>query len=117
MSDVVQEGRRFGAAIGLRDAALCPLQRKGKQSQAREGRIVFEEHAPGNPTPRLSLSMVKDPLDGRLMLSVWAMLNGKHAKVLNIEWFGDKVQVVSFRRGEWESELLAMGRAAGFPVH
>jgi hypothetical protein len=77
MSDVVQEGRRFGAAIGLRDAAL----------------------------------------DGRLMLSVWAMLNGKHAKVLNIEWFGDKVQVVSFRRGEWESELLTMGRAAGFPVH
>src|SRR5262245_8384147 len=117
MSDAVQGGKRFSAAIGLRDAALCLLQRKGKQSQAREDRIVFEEHAPRNPTPRLSLSMVKHPLDGRFMLSVWAMLNGKHAKVLNIEWLDEKVEVVSFRRGEWESELLAMGRAAGVSVH
>ena len=51
------------------------------------------------------------------MLSAWASLKGEHGKVLNIEWLGDNIKVVSFRRGEWESELLAMSRAAGVAVH
>jgi hypothetical protein len=117
MSDALREGKRFGAAIGLRDAALALLQKNGRPSQAHGGSIVFELHSPDNPTPRLSLVMLKHPLDGRLMLSVWAMLKGRHDKVLNIEWLGDKVELVSFRRGEWESELLAMARAAGVTVH
>jgi len=50
-----------------------------------------------------------------MVLSVWANLEDKHAKVLNIEWRVDTVEVVSFWRGEWESELLAMGRA--IPMH
>ena len=41
--------------------------------------------------------------------SVWAMRKDKYGKVLNIAWLGDKVQLTSFRRGEWETELLAMG--------
>jgi hypothetical protein len=35
----------------------------------------------------------------------------KHAEALNIEWRGNAVVIVSFRRGQWENELLAMGRA------
>jgi len=50
-----------------------------------------------------------------MVLSVWTNLEDKHAKVLNIEWRVDTVEVVSFWRGEWESELLAMGRA--IPMH
>jgi hypothetical protein len=117
MSDGLQGGRRLGAAIRLREAGLALLQKEGKQSQTHGGAIVFEPHTPENPEPRLSLSLMKHPLDGRFMLSVWAMRKDKHAKVLNIEWFGDKVELVNFRRGEWETELLAMGRAAGSAVH
>jgi hypothetical protein len=50
-----------------------------------------------------------------MVLSVWTNLEDKHAKVLNIEWRVDTVEVVSFWRGEWESGLLAMGRA--IPMH
>lgn len=117
MSNISTSGKRFVAATNLRDAALALLHKKGKQSQDREGRLVFEEHSPENPTPLLSLLLSTQPLDGRKMLSVWAILKGAHAKVLNVEWLGEEVQVVSFRRGEWESELLAMGRAIGVAVH
>jgi hypothetical protein len=51
------------------------------------------------------------------MLNVWATLRGKHVKVLNIEWMREAIDLTTFRRGEWESELLAMGRAPGMAVH
>ena len=95
MSNVSRPGKRLAAAINLRDAALALLQQKGKQSQGREERLVFEEHTAENPTPLLSLSLSKHPLDERQMLNVWAMLRGEHAKVLNIEWLGEGVQVVN----------------------
>jgi len=113
MSNVLET--RLDAAIKLRDAALVLLKQKGKSG--REGCIVFEKHTPQNPTPRLSLSLSKHSLDQRNMLNVWAMLKGEHVKVLNIEWLGEGILLVSFRRGEWESELLAMGRATGVAVH
>jgi hypothetical protein len=37
----------------------------------------------------------------------------KHGKVLNIEWLGNRVELVGFRRGEWKAELLAMGEPTG----
>jgi hypothetical protein len=44
------------------------------------------------------------------MLSVWATVRGKRAKVLNIEWWdGGAVELVSFRRGPWEAELSVAG--------
>ena len=113
----MQQTSRLEEAIRLRDAGLALLQREGKQSQAFGGCIEFELARPENPYPRLSLSLSKHPLDGHPMLSVWAMRKDKCGKVLNVEWLGDKVEVVSFRRGEWEAELLAMGRADGITVH
>jgi hypothetical protein len=41
----------------------------------------------------------------------------KQAKVLSIEWLGERLALVSFRRGEWESELLAMRCAGAVAVH
>lgn len=118
MSSIARPGKRLAAAINLRNAALALLHQKGKQSGGREGHFVFEEHTPENPTPLLSVSLLNHPLDRRQMvLNVWAMHNGKHVKVLNLEWLGETVQVTSFRRGEWESELLAMGRASAIAVH
>ena len=99
---------RIERVVTLRDAALTLLRRSGKRSSAGIG---FEESTPQNPEPRISLHLRKHPLDGRHMLSVWASVRGKHGKVLNVEWLGREVVVVSFRRGEWETELLAMGRS------
>jgi hypothetical protein len=115
MSNISGDGRRLDAAIELRDAALALLRQKG--TPGRDGRVVFEPHTPLNPEPRLSLSLSTNHLDQRSMLSVWATLNGGHHKVLNIEWLGGTVGLVSFRRGEWEGELLAMGRAGAVAVH
>ena len=102
----VWRGKRLAAAINLRDAALALLRQKGNQGRGREGRLVFEEQTPENPTPLLSLSLSMHPLDKRQILSVWATLKGKHGKVLNIEWLGEEVPVVSFRRGEWENVFI-----------
>src|SRR4051794_40514158 len=117
MSKVWREGGRLRAATELRDAALVVLTKRGTRPEPHEERIVFEPHSPENPTPYLSLSLSKHPLDGHDVLNVWATRKGKHLKVLNIHSFRDGVGVVSFRRGEWESELLAMGRATAVVVH
>jgi hypothetical protein len=37
------------------------------------------------------------------------------AKVLTLEWSGDEVTVISFRRGPWEQELLALADRDAFP--
>jgi hypothetical protein len=37
----------------------------------------------------------------------------RSAKVLNIWWSGDALKVNSFRRGEWEVELLKLARQEG----
>jgi hypothetical protein len=108
MSEKAQGGSRLAEAVRLRDAALALLRREGKASQDGRG-LEFEPITAGNSYPRLSLLLTKHPLDGRSMLNVWAMGKRKYEKVLNIEWLGGKFEVVSFRRGEWEPELLAMG--------
>ena len=60
---------------------------------------------------------VKAPTLGLSILNVWATHKGKHQKVLNMAWTDDAVDVVTFRRGEWEGELLAMDRAPAMAVH
>ena len=99
---------RIASALALRDAALALLRRQGKQTGDGVG---FEISTPQNPEPRLSLHLIKHPLDRRQMLSVWSSVRGKYGKVLNVEWLGRELVIVSFRRGEWETELLAMGRS------
>ena len=100
--------QRLDAAITLRDAALTILQKNGEQSNDR---LTFERHTPQNPTPRLSLASAKLPNQVQ-MLSVWAMIKGKHVKALNLHWIGEQINLGTFRRGEWESELLEMARSS-----
>jgi hypothetical protein len=82
-----------------------PAVTLGRHKDDNERGVI--ENMPGDHTRgRSSRAMV---------LSVWANLKDKHAKVLNNEWRGDTVEVVSFRRSEWASELLAIGRV--IPMH
>jgi hypothetical protein len=104
--------KRREQAVELRDAAIAVLRKNGKQAGDS---IVFEQHKQNEFHPRLSLRLSKHPFDAHNMLSVWTNFNKEHAEALNIEWRGNAVDIVSFRRGQWENELLAMGRAS--PAH
>ena len=104
--------RKLTEVTGLRDAALTLLEMQGERESDR---VWFGRHTPENLEPRLTAVLSHYPRYSSL--EVWSTLRGKHAKVLNMAWKGDAVQVTSFRRGDWESELLAMGRAQGFAVH
>ena len=61
--------------------------------------------------------MLLEKIGGYFSLNVWATLRGKHVKVLNVTLIGDAVGIISFRRGDWENELRAMGREAGVAVN
>jgi len=101
--------RRHDQAIELRDAALAVLRKNGKQAGDS---IVFEQHTPQDELKtHLSLRLSKHPFDAHNVLSVLTNTNNEYTAVLNIEWRGNAVDIVSFRRGQWENELLAMGRA------
>jgi hypothetical protein len=65
------------------------------------------------PVTDVKLSKVNFSLSSfgaRTVLEVWAEERGG-AKVLNL-WIGpgDEIEVISFRRGEWETALLAKAR-------
>jgi hypothetical protein len=112
MSDRPLTPQRLATVLGLREAALALLQRRGEQDGDR---VWFGRHTAERPEPRLALLLCE--IDGLQCLNVWATLQGKHAKVLNLMWSGNLIDVLSFRRGEWENELLAMGRTTGVAVH
>ena len=61
------------------------------------------------------MCLSKNASDGSTWLDVWGTVKGKHSKALNIRWMGQTVDLVTFRRGEWENELLAM--AGVMPIH
>lgn len=100
--------KRRDQAVELRDAAIAVLRKNGKQAGDS---IVFEQHKQNEFNPRLSLRLSKHPFDAHNVLSVLTNTNNEYTAVLNIEWRGNAVDIVSFRRGQWENELLAMGRA------
>jgi hypothetical protein len=107
-------------ALTLRDAAVVIVKRYGKLEDcgaaklliARIGEIVISYRSPFQPLPKLDEKSKYEiaRLGGRLNLSygldVWAP-----KKVLNIEW-DDRgaFEVISFRRGDWESVLSATER-------
>jgi hypothetical protein len=117
MNDIPRKNDRCTTAIILRDAALALLEKRGKPTEGSEDSIWFEQPTPENPEPYLSVNLSRHPLDGHPSLNVWGTLRGKFGKVLNIGWMGEDIYLVSFRRGGWESELLAMGGALGAAVH
>jgi hypothetical protein len=102
--------KRIEEVVCLRDAAVQILRKRGTRGSL--GNTVFNEATPNSPYPRLSVSLNRFPPDGRFNLSVWAPRGDWYGKVLNIEWLDDHVELVSFRRGEWETNLLAIAALA-----
>lgn len=105
---------RLSAAIELRNAALALLRKQG--AELTDGAIWFQRHTPENPEPRLAICLNQGAA-GAQLLSVWATLSTGHAKVFTANWLGETVEVLSFRRGDWERELLAMSGSADVSVH
>ncbi len=113
MTYKILHGRRLTSVIELRDAAFQLLRRAGENDE--RGRLWFQRHTAMNPEPRLAVLLTE--IGGHPSLNVWATLRGKHVKVLNATLIGSAVDVISFRRGDWEIELRAMGRAPGVAVN
>lgn len=106
---------RLKLVISLRDAALAVLRKSGKPRN-RPGLSGLEivQGPPDFVEPPIQMSS-RVSLDRGWSLpygvDVWATLRGKVMKVLNIEWGdGGTILLVSFRRGPWEAELLAMAQ-------
>ena len=88
--------RQAGA---LRDACLMLVARYGlatEQNGTHHTEVVLEPF-------RIWLT----PSGARRAVDVWYAGAGD-AKVLTLCWSGDDITVVSFRRGSWEQELLAL---------
>ena len=113
----LQKVNRLVQATVLRDAALDLLARRGTMRNDSPRALEFEPITTDNPYPRLSLLHTNYPLHRRHILNIWSSCRGRYVKVLNIQWRGDNIELISFRRGEWEQELLAMIRAPGVAVH
>jgi hypothetical protein len=104
---------RMARALALRNAAVSVLRRKGTRAD-RKGlaRLELNTQCWDDEEPPLAMSY-RTSLESRWLLphglSVWASLRGKRCKVLNIEWSDSgTTELISFRRGGWEDELLAM---------
>ena len=113
MSASVRHGQRHLSVIELRNAALRLLGRAGKRDES--GDLWFQRHSPTNPEPPLVVLLAK--MGKYSSLNVWATMRGQHLKVLNVTLIGDAVSIISFRRGDWEDELRAMGREPGIALH
>jgi hypothetical protein len=98
-------GRR---ARELRDACLLLVARHGLASQ--QG---------GAPATEVVLSPFRirlTPSGARREMDVWHAGAGTGgAKVLGLQWSGEDLTVLGFRRGAWEQELLALGGRGASP--
>ena len=91
----------------LRDACMLLAARHGFAAQ-RDGTHLTEVVL--DPF-RIWLT----PSGGRREVEVWRT-GAATAKVLTLRWSGDDLTVVSFHRGAWEAELLALAhRGAATP--
>src|SRR5215211_8779327 len=105
-------------ALKLRDAALGILRARGELQRAgglriliaREGSLMMGLRTPFQRLPEMDdyTKYMAALLGGKTNLpyglDVWAP-----KKVLNIEWSDDgAVNLVSFKRGEWEALLTAL---------
>ena len=111
--------RRLDVAISIRDASLKKLKKDGQFESTNVGPLLvwrgdeleISHHTlyPKYPTPcevasRKYYEASVDPKLRRLNgLDIW----GTQGKVLNIMWdHNNHVELVSFKRGEWEEEVL-----------
>jgi hypothetical protein len=106
---------RVESAVAIRDVALKVIEENGQWRKLNRGPEIklFEDERFSMVfyvRPRVSLELPRwcgsGPLrSGLYALELWHKTSGK---VLNLAWdsVGARPQIVSFRRGEWEQELL-----------
>ena len=105
---------RMNDAIELRRAAMTLLENHGVRDGSKQD-LWYNRHTPQNPEPHIAINITQTAV-GRQTLNIWGRLGDKHVKVFNVDWVGETLEIVTFRRGEWENELLAMNRAPGISV-
>ena len=91
----------------LRDACMLLTARHGlaaQRSGAHRTEVVLDPF-------RIWLT----PSAGRREVEVWHDARAGSAKVLTLRWSGDDLTVISFRRGAWEHELLALAGGETVP--
>jgi len=106
-------------AISIRDAALMKLKNEGQFEDAGFGpRLVWRgdeveisrmTRCREFPTPSevASIKCYETSADPELRLLYGLDIWGTQGKVLNIMWdYKDRVELISFRRGEWEEQVL-----------
>ena len=107
---------RIEAARKIRDHILPVVQRMGSASEISGIKSLSWEMKPWlvmhrtpfgpTPTPETYRGAIarQKMTDRRYALDIW---HGR--KVLNIEWDSlDNFEIVSFKRGQWEDELIAL---------
>ena len=114
--------KRLEAALQVRDAALKKVRAEGEWEETDIGpmlmwkgmRLTMSHRTPFNKLPHIpehikyfAAKTGCSPGNLDYGLDIW--FNDK--KVLNIEWVdSERVDLVSFRRGDWEREVLAFER-------
>jgi hypothetical protein len=95
--------KRRREILELRDACMLLVAQLGNQREMN-----------GAPAMEVTLgpfTIWLTPGGVRRKLDVWHASAGS-TKVLDLGWSGDKLEIVSFRRGAWEQELLGLARRA-----
>ncbi len=116
-----QMGKRLDSALRIRDSALEKLQVEalfvdtnlGPTLSWRKDRLTMLYRTPFQKLPpvperlKYMAALLGKQLENlSYRLDIWDTEYG--GKVLNIEWNAEgDVQLVSFRRGAWESKVLA----------
>ena len=93
------------AALELRDACMLLAARHGAQREV--GGAPLLEARLGPFTVRLTPGGSRRTLEVR-----HADAGAGDAPVLELRWSGEGLEVVAFRRGAWERELLDLARGA-----
>ena len=115
-------------AVFLKDRALSAIQQHGNSRKTNVGpvwtydspdlSILFSDlttFAEANidfkdltPRQRAAAVLFPEAMEPRRHLDIWAYTKGKRQKTLSVVWDeGSLPEVVTFKRGDWERQLLS----------
>ena len=103
--------------IELRDAAVALVEKQGvpDENTDRVRWCWLGRH--GGKTPKARIAIFQFSLTKAHAVRVWASVKGRNIEVLNMVWSTKEMEVLTFRRGDWESELLAMTPTTSVTIH
>ncbi len=98
------------AALELRDACMLLAARRGAQREVGGAPVL--EAGLGPLTVRLTQGGARRGLEVRHGDAGAGAGAGDAPVLLELRWSGEGLEVVAFRRGAWEAELLELARGA-----